>query len=398
MTQNKEGQMKKRLKTTVLILFGVFAVHVFAVAGDKDNFKTASKTNNGKKWRIGYYEGGKYMSYQKVLVATIQGLDELGWIEVSEIPDQYKTGEQTKQFWNWLSINVKSKYIEFPEDAYYSANWIEETRIKMVEEIFDRLNRKNDIDLMIAMGTWAGKDLANDKHHTPTMVLSTSDPIASGIIKSVEDSGFENIHARVDPYRYQRQVRIFHDIIGFKKLGIAYENSEVGRSYSAIDMVESVAKEHGFEIVHCFTKDEVPDVKIAEESAKHCFRELGKKKIDAIYVTVQNGINKNTVPELAAILNSFRIPSFSQYGSSFVRQGFLLSISRAGFKHLGRFHAKTFAKVFNGAKPGQIGQLFESPPKIAINLKTAEIIRYDPPVDVLGAADEIYQDIEKSGN
>ena len=50
--------------------------------------------------------------------------------------------------------------------------------------------------------------------------------------------------------------------------------------------------------------------------------------------------------------------------------------------------------MFNGAKPRQIGQLFEEPPRIAINLKTAEIIGFDPPVDVLGAADEIYQEIK----
>jgi hypothetical protein len=52
------------------------------------------------------------------------------------------------------------------------------------------------------------------------------------------------------------------------------------------------------------------------------------------------------------------------------------------------------AKIFNGAKPRDIGQLFEDPPKIAINLKTAELIGYDPPVDVLSAADEIFEDIE----
>ena len=39
-------------------------------------------------------------------------------------------------------------------------------------------------------------------------------------------------------------------------------------------------------------------------------------------------------------------------------------------------------------------QLFEEPPKIAINLKTAELIGFDPPVDILLAADEIFQDIE----
>ena len=104
---------------------------------------------------------------------------------------------------------------------------------------------------MIAMGTWAGKDLANNRHHTPMMVLSTSDPIGSGIIKSVEDSGLDHVHARVDPYRYERQVRIFHDLVTFKKLGVAYEDSVIGRSYAAVEMIENVAKERNFEVFHC---------------------------------------------------------------------------------------------------------------------------------------------------
>ena len=71
-----------------------------------------------------------------------------------------------------------------------------------------------------------------------------------------------------------------------------------------------------------------------------------------------------------------------------------MSISKASFKYVGQFYAETLAKILNGAKPRQLDQIFEGPPKIAINLKTAEVIGYDPPVDVLGAADEIYQEIE----
>ena len=40
--------------------------------------------------------------------------------------------------------------------------------------------------------------------------------INAEIIRSVEDSGLDHVHARVDPWRYERQVRVFHNIIGFK--------------------------------------------------------------------------------------------------------------------------------------------------------------------------------------
>ena len=382
--------MKFLLRFAVLIfIFFALTTGLVAQASEKIDFSTTPTTHNGKKWRIAYYEGGEYINYQQVLTATVRGLMELGWIKNIDIPTQH--GEQTKDLWNWLATNVESDYLEFT--AHYSANWDDDARKEIAEEIITRLKTQNDIDLVIAMGTWAGKDLANEKHNTPTIVLSTSDPISAGIIKSVNDSGFSHVNAHVDPDRWERQIRLFHEIIGFSSLGVAYEDSVDGRSYAAIEIVEKVAKERGFKIVRCYTKSDISDTQIAADSVKECFEELSKKS-DAIYVTEQGGINNKSIPELVAITNKNRIPTFAQYGSEMVKYGFLVSTSTAGFRYVGEFHALTIAKVFNGAKPNQLDQLFEEPPKIAINLKTAEIIGFNPPLIILGAADEIFQTIE----
>lgn len=377
-------------KIGLLLWVWLFLLNGSVFAADKGNFSTQPNLNNGQKWRIGYYEGGPYTDYQLIFIATVKELMELGWIESVEIPPQ--PDEQTKALWEWLATNTKSDYIEFVADGHYSGNWDDNLTKTMVPEIIDRLNTKQDIDLMIAAGTAAGLSFANDQHHTPTIIISTADPLGSGIIKSVEDSGYDHINAQIDPGRYERQVQIFHDIIGFQKLGVAYEDSDNGRNIAALDKIQKVSQERGFEVIPCYTQDEVPDVKVSEESVRQCFQEL-TTKVDAIYVTAQNGINKNSLPDLVKIALDSRIPTFSQVSSEEVKAGFLLSISQAGFKYVGRFHAETIAKVFNGAKPRQLTQLFEEPPKIAINLKTAEMIGYDPPVDVLGAADEIYQEI-----
>jgi len=383
--------MKAFWKLCVIVFACIFLAHVSVWAADKGNFSTDPKTNEGKKWRIGYYEGGKFINYQTNLIATIRGLIKLGWIETTDIPPQ--EGSETKTLWNWLSTKAKSKYIEFVKDAHYSANWDKTLRKKMTPEIISRLIQKKDIDLMIGAGTRAGQDLANNEHQIPTMVISVSDALASGIIKSIEDSGFDHIHARVDPLRYDRQIQIFYDIIGFQKLGVAYQNDKAGRSYAAIDKIEKIAKERGFEIISCHIKSNLTLNK-EEESVKKCFRELAKKT-DAIYVTLHTAINKKTLPDIVAIANSSRIPTFSQAGSKEVKYGLLASLSQAEFRYVGQFYAETMAKIFNGAKPRQLNQVFQDPPKIAINLKTAKIIGYDPPMEVLGIVDETYQEIEK---
>lgn len=355
-------------------------------------FSNAPRTRpDGGKWRIGYYEGGEYITYQNNFTATVRALMDLGWLEKTPIPPQ--DGEQTADLWRWLGASVPSDSIEFVADAHYSAAWDKQRRRQLTEAVIERLNTAGDIDLIMAMGTWAGKDLANDRHTVPTIVMSTSDPVSAGIIKSVEDSGYDHVHARVDPYRYERQIRIFHDIIGFERLGVVYENTEAGKSYGAIDQVLRVAAELDFEMVPCFAKSDTADKGEAERGMLRCFKDL-LGRVDAVYLARHGGITGRTLPELVAMANTAKVPTFSQSGSGEVRKGLLLSISTAGYKYVGKFYAQTMAKIFNGAKPRDLGQVFEDPPKIAINLKTCETIGFDPPVDVLGAADEIFQRIE----
>ncbi len=371
------------------------AAAAVAAAGGERIFSTTPRTNDGRRWRIAYYEGGPNGTYYLNLHATIAGLMQLGWLPEQPLPDVRE--RDTRSLWEWLVTHAKSPFIEFVDDGFYSADWNEGVRDTTREEVISRLNGRNDIDLVIAMGTWAGKDLATPRHSTPTVVMSTSDPIGSGIIKSAEDSGLAHVHARVDPGRYERQVRVFHDIIHFKRLGIAYENSNVGRTYAAIDTVEKVARERGFEVVRCFTQSDTADRSVASKSVVECFKYLATNA-DAIYVTVQGGVNGESIPELVRIANEHRIPTFSQLGSEEVRNGFLLSISRAGgFRPVGLFLAATMAKVFNGAAPHDLPQVFEDTPNIAINLKTAEMVGFYLYADVLAAADEIYRDISLPG-
>ncbi len=382
--------MKRAKSILVWVLFFSFVFSFTGFAADKKIFDTKPRTNNGKKWRIAYYEGGEYIDYQQILSETVKGLMALGWIEPAAIPPL--TGEKTTELWHWLAHTAKSRYLQFIADGHYCANWDDSLRPQTVNRLTRRLNRQQDVDLLIAMGTWAGKDFANNHHKTATMVLSASDPLSAGIIKSVEDSGYEHVHASVDPKRFERQIRVFHEIVGFKKLGVAFENSVNGRSYAAMDVIEKVAAELGFELIACHTQSDIADTTQAENSVKQCFRTLSQK-VEAIYVTQQGGINRRSIPALVRIANEYKVPTFSQSGSEEVKHGFLVSIAHAGFKYVGQFHALTFAKVFNGARPNQLDQLFEEPPKIALNLKTAEIIGINPSLMLLGATDELFHDI-----
>ncbi|MBF0117617.1 MAG: ABC transporter substrate-binding protein [Desulfobacterales bacterium] len=382
--------MKKQL---MIILLSLCLTFSNALSGDKGTYSINPKAKpDGKKWRIGCYESGPYKDYLSTLTAIVHELAELGWIEKTNIPTQ-ESPEDTSKLWKWLSTDIKSKYLEFVSDAYWSSKFDKTLRESNKKIIIERLSQKKDIDLMFAFGTIAGQDLANNNHSVPSLVCSVSDAIGSKIVKSVTDSGFDHVHARLAPERYERQINMFHKIVGFKKLGVAFENSPDGRNIAAVDKIEKVAKEKGFEIIPCYSKNITPDKKEAEESLYKCLNELAPK-IDAFYITLQRGVSLKTLPQILEILNKYKIPTFSQSGSEEVKYGVLMSMSRKTFNDVGRFEAETMAKIFNGAKPRDLNQVFENPLKIALNLKEAEIIGWKAPMDMFEIAEEVYKEIQ----
>ena len=364
---------------------------------------TMPSTNNGQKWRLGYYQGGNYQTYPVTLLSVARALLQLGWID--KLPSiKIREGDvHTEEVWKRLASDVNSEHIEFVEDAYWSLDWKDREEGEEVEEgdvgskrkafrenVIQRLN-EGEIDLVIAMGTWAGTDLANNKHSTNTLVFAATDPIRANIIPSAQDSGYDHIHVRVDPTRFRRQVDLFYTLIPFERLGIAYIDNPEGRSFAALEDVKAAARTNGFEIVPCFVPSGSDDAKAAADTID-CHKRLAPQ-VDALYVTAQSGVTLRSLPNLLAPLNKYKVPTFSQAGSQQVEHGVLISIAHGGYKNVARFHAENIAKVLNGALPGDLNQIFEDPPKIALNLEAAEIIGYDPPVDILGATDEFYQRI-----
>lgn len=309
-------------------------------------------TNNGAKWRVALYQGGDYEDYSKILMATIKGLMEMGWIETASMPEQ-KTTPSMEKIWSWLSTEVKGEYIDFVQDGFYDADWEEGLRNNLKKDLFTRIETKQDIDLILALGTWAAQDVSRARIKVPGVGISISDPVAAGIIKSVEDSGNDYFTVRVDPLRDEQQIRIFHDIVGFKRLGVPHEDSVEGRSYAAMDVIERLAKELNFEIVSEFTQETTASSKqIAVESLKTALKNLIKTS-DAIYIPVApNGLTPESISDMVEITNRGGIPTFSQSGSQEVKKGFFMSIAESEFKFVGEFNANTIARILNGAKPG----------------------------------------------
>ncbi|UMZ72802.1 ABC transporter substrate binding protein [Natranaerofaba carboxydovora] len=344
--------------------------------------------NDGEKWRIGYAEGEPFVNFAGTFHGLVQGFEEHGYINgVEQMP--YSSGqEDSKVMWEWL-VSHNTGNLEFVEDAYYSFG----VESGSEEELLNRLESEGDLDLVITMGTYAGQILATDTHSVPVMVFSTTNAVEANIIDSAKDSGKDHIWAHMEPDREKRLIEVFSDLFDFEKMGIVYEDSDLARTYSAIDEIEATASERGFEIIYRHV-DEPADSEDREryyEELQDAYNELAYE-IDAFYITVAS-IEASRLEGLLTPFYENNIPSFSQLGGEEVRAGAVASVSRDDFSEIGLFGSDAIIRVLEGELPRDQIQTFTLTPLISVNLEAAERVDYRVPFEVLLVADQVHQTI-----
>lgn len=347
-----------------------------------------------KVWRVAYIEGGPYTDYQQILAGTVRGLARLGIIPDGNVPVP-QNSESTREMWQWLADHASGGRLQFIADGYYSADWNPDRRTANRDALLKRLREKGDVDMVFAFGTWAGLDTANDQHKVPTFSMSVTDAVGAGIVKSVQDSGFDHVHAQLEPGRYERQLAVFHDVFHFKRLGVPFDDSPEGRASIAMPVIEKSARELGFTIVPCPTRLDVPDLDLAFDNLRQCVETLSTTS-DAIYLTTNTGMQGKRMVELLQPVIRAGIPTFSQSGPEETKLGVLLSLAQASFDDVGMFEAEAVSRVLSGAKPREVSQVFEGPLGLAINLRMAMLIGWNPPFEILAAVDEIHQQIRNA--
>lgn len=346
------------------------------------------------KYKIAYMENDPYFNYAGTFFGVLNGLKGTEWIESLEgLP--YKQGEDNTQImYEWLSEEMKSDYISFPKDGYYQL-------IKMDEDaqqtFIKRLNETDDFDLLLVMGTKAGKFASEHVINTPVMVMSTSNAVGAGIIDATEDSGKDNLWAHVDSERYLRQLRVFHDMFGFERLGIVYENSPSGRGVAALDIVEAFAEERSIEIVRTYVDEALNDGDKAryDKELMTAYKDIASK-VDAFYLTP----GSRTTDRLYDYMDAFyeyNIPVFSQVGPLEVSKGALMSVYRFNYDEIGYFASDRVIRILKGATPRSLTQKFGETPSIFLNLEVAKRIQYKISFNILLISDKIFAEIEEQG-
>lgn len=338
------------------------------------------KRSDNKKFRIAVVQSGEYWEFTEHFKGIIQGLKTNGWINLTFDASKAKN---MSEIYALFEKSEYSNYIDFAKDCFIDLNWTQKSN--SVKEML-----KNDVDLVIAFGGVAGNVFAkNITSDVPVLLEAITDPIGSGIIHSVYDSGKDNITCRVDQTQFQRQIQLFRDFVPFKKLGIVYGDDEYGRLYSAVNDIELMALKNGFEIIKNTNVKEYTSsdtVSLYLTALKDVC-----SKADAVFIGASTAVTEyDSVDKIVQILKDAKIPSFALEGDIRVKEGILLGVSSVETEKIGLYNAGKIAAILYGEIPRLLSQEFTGVPMIAINLDMAEDIGFDIPLSTLGTIDQIY--------
>jgi ABC-type uncharacterized transport system substrate-binding protein len=334
---------------------------------------------------VGYCQAIEYAEAVETFYYTLKALDDMG--AISGLNLNYKPYETTgKELWNYVCDNVESDMFLFSKEDFYDMD------LGDLEKAKNAVENKN-IDLFFTFGTAAGQEFFKDFNKINTINLGTNDPLEAGIIKNSEFSGVENLWARVDESRNYRQLKMFRDAVGYKKLGVIRYTDSFRRVFTPEKDIERLSKEEGFE-VEIYDFYNVDEIFLSSDLNRY-YDEIIKahkylaNNCDAFYMII-GGWRYEDLSELLRPFYEENIPVFSQFGSIEVENGALMSVGKKTFDELGRYVASVVIRCANGEKLGEISQLYPEIQSMAYNAEVGDKINFEPDIEFLMYCNEIY--------
>lgn len=383
---------RKKFFVSALSLLMMLCAYVLAVFGAQEFDMTPHLKQDGSKYCFAYVDYDEYMPASTQFFHILAGLQEKGWIKEGSLPFTIEEIEakrmSTREMYSALQDADLGDYVEFAKGAFHYLGYEEAQNIE--QDLRARAGK--GVDLIITFGTSAGLFVKNLGLSVPMVDFSATDPVASGIIaSSTEGSGNPNVWAQVEPAYALRQVKYYHSLKPFKKLGVIIYGDEI---ISGLPDIKRTAEQFSFDLV-VYHIDEQPR-ETDEEQQKYYqlvedkFRQMAGEDIDAFYLTLDLINDPARVYHIISPLYEKNIPVYLMDDPVNVKYGVLMLVSAYDFENVGRFVADAVIKILGGAEAGSLPCIYTSAPSIYFNYDVARRIGYPLHFEFLAVCDEIY--------
>lgn len=386
--------LKKKIVSGIIILLVALILLLTSVLSIMASAK--EKTASPKQLRIGYSEVMEYGSFAQVVLCLAREFADEGSIsqdfvkkyEDVNFEEKFTAGD-TQKLWNDIcDANIEGAAYQFTREAFFNMSDMDESE-------YPQMVSRDDIDLILAMGTAPAVYLSENKTTDNFMAIYLADPVASGIVKSPTERYTDNSFAIVDTNPCLRQLDAGYRFLHFKKLGVVFEDNEEGRLRAVIPDVEKKAAELGFEPIYEHVKEPVDaeDEERYYEDLKAAWRRLIDRGMDCLYITVAP-IDYETALEdlLADAIMPCKIKTLAQDDFLPLPYGALFGVTVTNAEEIS---AHIFAQLERHLKEdvpfGELDMECESTPRIGVNFTTAKKIGFDIGFEELQMADEIFR-------
>ena len=112
------------------------------------------------------------------------------------------------------------------------------------------LTRKGDVDLMTQWAPGPDRTWRPSARQCPPWWVRPATRSAPALSPARPTAGATTCTRRVEPERYEQQIRLFNSIVPFRTLGVVYEDTAEGVACRA-GRVQRVAGERGFRVIPC---------------------------------------------------------------------------------------------------------------------------------------------------
>jgi putative ABC transport system substrate-binding protein len=246
---------------------------------------------------------------------------------------------------------------------------------KEADEVLNKI-RQTKPDIIHTVGSSATELVFSSIKDIPIVFSMVLNPVASGLISSMESPGGNLTGAAMDipirsQFEYVRKV-----VPSVRTIGVLYNPQETG---VLIKEADAVCRDMGLSVIAISvnSQKDVPDAlsKLIDDS-----------KIDLLW-SVADGTVFSAESVKYVILTTLRsgIPFFG-LSPSYVKAGALLALS-CDARESGKRAAEIALKIISGGSPSSVSVVTPDKILLALNLRTCELLGIKIDKDIVGHAD-----------
>ncbi len=225
-------------------------------------------------------------------------------------------------------------------------------------------------DLIYTFGTLATQSAMDKIKDVPIVYNVVQRPIEAGIIRSWENSA-NNVTGASNIVATEGAFRTLAMVMTIRKLGFIYNDRDPASLIQKAD-IERIQQKFGFRIF---------DIPVRDRGAiPEAMRGVVSAKLDAVYLPADSFIKANA-GSIMSVLYQHRIPSIAII-PEMVENGALISLG-PDYYELGQLAARNALEVLGGKRPAEVSSKTVRNLRICINLKTADRLGIDFPLQLL---------------